>query len=61
MALAATIGAAYQAPAYTYEQPLRRHVRALQETAATEATWEVASVEPGLDLAAGRAGRLDTD
>jgi hypothetical protein len=56
MALAAAIGAAYQAPAYTYEQPLRRHVRALQETTATEAIWEVASVEPGLDLAADAPG-----
>ena len=48
--LAATFGAAYAAPAYTQEQPLRRYVRALQdETAQRE--LEVASVEPGLDLA----------
>jgi hypothetical protein len=41
----------YSAPAYTRDQPLRRYVRALQEADATTATWEVASVEPGLDLA----------
>jgi hypothetical protein len=51
IALATAIGAAYRAPAYTHDQPLRRYVRALQDTTATEATWEVASVEPGLDLA----------
>jgi hypothetical protein len=38
-------------PAYTREQPLRRFVRALQEAHSPAATWEVASVEPGLDLA----------
>lgn len=47
---------AYRAPGYTYEQPLRRHVRALQEAGATGAIWEVGSVEPGLDLAAGAPG-----
>ena len=41
------------APAYTYEQPLRRsRPRAAGEPTAA-ATWEVASLEPGLDLAAG--------
>ena len=47
---------AYRAPGYTAEQPLRRHVRALQEAGATEAIWEVGSLEPGLDLAAGAPG-----
>ena len=51
VALAATFSAAYTAPAYTHEQPLRRYVRALQEGEAPTATWEVASIEPGLDLA----------
>ena len=51
VALAATFGAAYNAPAYTHEQPLRRFVRALQDGDSPAATWEVASVEPGLDLA----------
>lgn len=51
--LLATAGAAafaYSAPAYTNERPLRRHARAFQEAAGTAAIWEVASVEPGLDL-----------
>ncbi len=51
VALAVTFSAAYTAPAYTHEQPLRRYVRALQEGEAPTATWEVASIEPGLDLA----------
>jgi hypothetical protein len=44
---------AYAAPAYTREQPLRRVVRAVQEADGGSATWEVASVEPGIDLEAG--------
>jgi Peptidase family M28 len=53
VAVAVSAGAAYVAPAYTYEQPLRRHVRALQEHGEGQAIWEVASVEPGLDLGSG--------
>ncbi len=56
VALAATFGAAYAAPAYTHDQPLRRFVRALQDGDSPTATWEVASVEPGLDLAHGAPG-----
>jgi hypothetical protein len=41
---------AYTAPAYTPEQPLRRYARALQEAGAQTSTWEVAGLEPGLDL-----------
>ena len=52
-ALAIALGGVYLAPAYTAEQPLRRHVRALQDGDAPNATWEVASVEPGLDLGPG--------
>jgi hypothetical protein len=52
-AVAIAIGAVYLAPAYTNEQPLRRYVRALQDGEAPNATWEVASVEPGLDLGPG--------
>jgi hypothetical protein len=51
--LLATTGAAvlaYVAPAYTHERPLRRYARAFQEATGTAAVWEVASVEPGLDL-----------
>lgn len=53
LAVAGTGLAAWHAPAYTHEQPLRRIVRALQEAGASTSTWEVASVEPGLDLGAG--------
>jgi Peptidase family M28 len=42
--------AAYTATAYTREQPLRRFIRVLQDGGAQTATWEVASLEPGLDL-----------
>jgi Peptidase family M28 len=50
LATAAATGAAYVAPPYTPEQPLRRVARVLQEADAPSAIWEVASVEPGLDL-----------
>jgi hypothetical protein len=50
---AGAAGLAYVSPAYTYDQPLRRYVRALQEADGTGAVWEVASTEPGLDLGAG--------
>jgi hypothetical protein len=53
LTIALTAGLAAVAPAYTYDRPLRRHIRALQETNDESATWEVASLEPGLDLAAG--------
>ena len=49
--VSAAAGWAYMAPAYTYEQPLRRYVRAIQTPSTDAATWEVASTEPGLDLA----------
>ena len=49
-ATAVTAGLAYVAPAYTYDRPLRRHARALQDAAGSAAIWEVGSVEPGLDL-----------
>jgi hypothetical protein len=52
-AVAIAIGAVYRAPAYTNGEPLRRYVRALQDGEAPNATWEVASVEPGLDLGLG--------
>ena len=55
LVLAGTFAAAYAAPAYTPEQPLRRFVRALQDGTGP-ATWEVASVEPGLDLGPGAPG-----
>lgn len=49
-------GLTYAAPAYTNAQPLRRHARVLMEPSATTATYEVGSVEPGLDLEAGAPG-----
>src|SRR4029077_6429941 len=52
-AIAIGTGAAALAPAYSYEHPLRRHVRALQEPDTGAAIWEIASIEPGLDLAPG--------
>jgi hypothetical protein len=52
-AIAVAAGLAYMAPAYTAERPLRRHARAIQEAGSTTATWEVGSVEPGIDLGAG--------
>lgn len=53
LALVASAALAYVAPAYTSERPLRRYVRALQEADGRTVVWEVASVEPGLDLEAG--------
>jgi peptidase M28-like protein len=50
LAMAVTAGLAYMAPAYTYDRPLRRHARAIQDAGANVAIWEVGSVEPGLDL-----------
>jgi hypothetical protein len=50
LAIAAAGSAAYVAPAYTAERPLRRSVRALQDAGAAGSIWEVGSVEPGLDL-----------
>lgn len=50
LATSAAFGAAWLAPGYTNDRPLRRVVRALQDGRAPGAVWEVASVEPGLDL-----------
>ncbi len=56
LAIAAAASAAYVSPAYTAERPLRRSVRALQDAGAAGSIWEVASVEPGLDLGPGAPG-----
>jgi len=53
IAVSVTAGLAYLGPAYTLDEPLRRHARALQSAGSDRAVWEVASVEPGLDLAPG--------
>lgn len=63
--VAVTIMAAWLAPAYTPEQPLRRYARAIQEPGAAGSRWRVGSLEPGLDLGDGapsgwtRAGAAD--
>lgn len=56
VSLAVAAVAVYSAPAYTSQQPLRRHVRALEESGSGKAIWEVASVEPGLDLTTAAPG-----
>ena len=53
LGLAVAYGAAYRAPAYTHDAPLRRQVRAFQASPDAKAVWEVGSTEPGLDLAVG--------
>jgi hypothetical protein len=55
-AVAVTGGFAYAAPAYTYNEPLRRAVRVFVEPDMSTATYEVASQEPGLDLEVGAPG-----
>lgn len=49
LAVSITAVLAYVAPAYTFDEPLRRRARALQP-ASGDAIWEVGSLEPGLDL-----------
>jgi hypothetical protein len=48
-----TIAVAYFSPAYTNAQPQRRLARVIVEPDASTATYEVASHEPGIDLADG--------
>jgi len=50
VAIAIATGAAVLAPAYTFEHPLRRHVRALQEPGSATSVWEIGSIEPGIDV-----------
>ena len=59
-AVAVTSIAAWMAPAYTHEQPLRRYARVIQEPGATRALWQVGSLEPGLDLGEGAPGGWTT-
>jgi hypothetical protein len=53
VACVVTTGFAYAAPAYTYAQPQRRSMRVLNEAGATNATYEISSQEPGIDLEIG--------
>ncbi len=55
IAVAVGAGFSYAAPAYTEDAPLRRQARALQDGDGA-AIWEVASIEPGLDLGDGAPG-----
>ncbi len=50
LAVTTAMAVAYAAPAYTYDQPLRRQARVLQEEGASESLWQVSSVEPGVDI-----------
>ena len=52
LAIALTSGFAYVAPAYTPDHPLRRSVRVVQDGDGP-AVWDVASIEPGVDLGEG--------
>jgi len=52
LALAASIGLAYYADAYTADRPMRRQIRYYHDGPAQQAYWEVAGTEPGLDLGA---------
>ncbi len=56
LALAVSVPLAYAAPAYTFQQPLRRQARVLQEPGSPVSLWQIASVEPGIDLGAGAPG-----
>lgn len=53
LAVSASAALAYVAPAYTFEEPLRRRLRAIQPAGGGPAIVEVASIEPGLDLPPG--------
>ncbi|MEO6212261.1 MAG: M28 family peptidase [Vicinamibacterales bacterium] len=56
LGLGVSVPLTYAAQAYTFEQPLRRQVRALQEPDSPVSLWYVSSVEPGLDLGEGAPG-----
>jgi hypothetical protein len=48
--LVLAFGWAYVAPAYTHERPLWRYAQYQSDYGAGRAAWEVASIEPGLDV-----------
>jgi peptidase M28-like protein len=50
VALAVTAALAYASPAYDYSHPARRQVQFVQDGARGQGYWEVAGLEPGLDL-----------
>jgi hypothetical protein len=55
LAVAVAAGLAWAAPAYTTERPQWRSARYVHDMASNAAFWEVAGVEPGLDLASSAA------
>jgi hypothetical protein len=50
VALSMAFAACYLAEAYTFDRPLQRAVQYVADHASGRAVWEVAGVEPGLDL-----------
>lgn len=56
VALGVSVPLTYAAPAYTFDQPLRRQARVLQDANSAVSLWQVGSVEPGLDLNVGAPG-----
>jgi hypothetical protein len=50
VALSVAFAACYLAEAYTFDRPLQRAVQYVADHATGAAVWEVAGVEPGLDL-----------
>jgi len=50
VALVAVFAWAYVAEAYTHDRPLRRFVQYVADHGASQAAWEVAGNEPGLDI-----------
>ena len=50
VALVLAFGWAYVAPAYTHDRPLWRYAQYQADYGAGRAAWEVASIEPGLDV-----------
>jgi len=50
VALVAAFAWAYLAEAYTHDRPLRRFIQYVADHGASQAAWEVAGNEPGLDI-----------
>jgi hypothetical protein len=50
LALSVAFAACYLAEAYTFDRPLQRVVQYVADHSTRRAVWEVAGVEPGLDL-----------
>ena len=55
LALVVAFAAAYVAPAYTPDRPLRRYAQYQADHGARRAAWGIGSIEPGLDIHASGA------